>query len=41
MTNDFAMEKISPFIKYFFGHVDGKSSERVVNQLILNSVKEK
>ncbi|SDM55074.1 CDP-ribitol ribitolphosphotransferase [Sediminibacillus halophilus] len=32
---DFRMEKIEPFINYFFDHVDGESSKRVVDRLIL------
>ena len=31
----FEMHKIEPFVKYFFNETDGKSSERVVDQLIL------
>ncbi|WP_143286868.1 CDP-glycerol glycerophosphotransferase family protein [Caenibacillus caldisaponilyticus] len=34
---DFKMEKIKPFVEYFFDHTDGRSSERVVDQLILGS----
>ncbi|WP_257469096.1 CDP-glycerol glycerophosphotransferase family protein [Bacillus sp. D386] len=33
---DYKMEKIPPFVNYFFGELDGKSSARVVDQLILN-----
>ncbi|MBT2703823.1 CDP-glycerol glycerophosphotransferase family protein [Bacillus sp. ISL-35] len=33
---DFKMEKIKPFIEYFFDHHDGKSSSRVVDHLILD-----
>ncbi|NLJ19258.1 MAG: polyribitolphosphotransferase [Globicatella sulfidifaciens] len=32
-TEDFKMEKIPPFIDYFFDQTDGKSSERVVNEI--------
>ncbi|MFC4620447.1 CDP-glycerol glycerophosphotransferase family protein [Camelliibacillus cellulosilyticus] len=32
---DFKMEKILPFVHYFFDHIDGKSSERVVDQIVL------
>lgn len=32
---DYKMEKIDPFIKYFFDHFDGKSSARVVDDIIL------
>ncbi|MBS4200651.1 CDP-glycerol glycerophosphotransferase family protein [Bacillus sp. FJAT-49732] len=39
-NEDFKMEKIKPFIEYFFDHHDGKSSERVVDQLILRQSKE-
>lgn len=31
----FEMHKIEPFVKYFFNETDGKSSERVVDHLIL------
>lgn len=34
---DYKMEKIPPFVNYFFGELDGKSSARVVDQLILNN----
>ncbi|PAE25809.1 CDP-glycerol glycerophosphotransferase family protein [Bacillus sp. 7894-2] len=34
-TGDFKMEKIKPFIEYFFDHHDGSSSARVVDRLIL------
>lgn len=34
-TQDYKMEKIEPFIKYFFDDFDGKSSARVVDQIIL------
>jgi CDP-ribitol ribitolphosphotransferase len=37
---DFKMEKIEPFVKYFFDDVDGKASERVVDQLIVNNFNE-
>ncbi len=33
---DFKMEKIKPFVEYFFDDRDGKSSERVIDQLILS-----
>ncbi|MEY8752202.1 CDP-glycerol glycerophosphotransferase family protein [Alkalicoccobacillus gibsonii] len=33
-NNHFESEKIEPFVKYFFDDLDGKSSERFVNQLI-------
>jgi CDP-ribitol ribitolphosphotransferase / teichoic acid ribitol-phosphate polymerase len=32
---DFNLEKINPFVRYFFDDVDGNSSERVVDQIIL------
>lgn len=32
---NYKMEKIPPFVDYFFDHHDGRSSERVVEQLIL------
>ena len=32
---NYKMEKIPPFVNYFFGELDGKSSARVVDQLIL------
>lgn len=32
---DFKMEKVQPFVKYFFDDIDGKASERVVDQIIL------
>ncbi|CAM3954219.1 CDP-glycerol glycerophosphotransferase family protein [Mesobacillus thioparans] len=32
---NFNMEKIEPFVRYFFDDLDGKSSERVVDQIIL------
>lgn len=35
-NKDFKMEKIDPFVHYFFDDHDGKSSERVVDQLILS-----
>lgn len=34
---DFKMEKIEPFVDYFFEDLDGKSTERVVDQLIINN----
>lgn len=34
---DYKMEKIEPFVKYFFDDLDGKSTERVVDQLIINN----
>ena len=34
---DFKMEKIEPFVKYFFDDIDGKSTERVVDQLIMDN----
>ncbi|MEQ2465175.1 MULTISPECIES: CDP-glycerol glycerophosphotransferase family protein, partial [Bacillaceae] len=37
---DFKMEKIEPFVKYFFDDLDGRSSERVVDQLIVNNFNE-
>ncbi|MDR7240686.1 CDP-glycerol glycerophosphotransferase family protein [Neobacillus drentensis] len=37
---EFKMEKIKPFIEYFFDHYDGKSSKRVVDQLILGEIEE-
>lgn len=37
---DFKMEKIDPFVKYFFDDLDGRSSERVVDQLIVNNFNE-
>lgn len=36
----FEMEKIQPFIEYFFDHHDGKSSKRVVDRLILGQTEE-
>ncbi|PKG21957.1 CDP-glycerol glycerophosphotransferase family protein [Niallia nealsonii] len=35
---DFKMEKIEPFVDYFFEDLDGKSTERVVDQLIINNI---
>jgi CDP-ribitol ribitolphosphotransferase len=35
INHDFEMEKIKPFVKYFFDHTDGKSSARVVDELVL------
>ena len=35
VKQDFQMEKIKPFAKYFFDDHDGKSSQRVVDRLIL------
>lgn len=32
---DFKMEKIQPFVNYFFDHTDGGSSKRVVDEIIL------
>ncbi|RSD26973.1 CDP-glycerol glycerophosphotransferase family protein [Mesobacillus subterraneus] len=32
---DFKLEKIDPFVRYFFDEADGKSSKRVVDQIIL------
>jgi CDP-ribitol ribitolphosphotransferase / teichoic acid ribitol-phosphate polymerase len=32
---DFEMEKIPPFVRYFFEEVDGKSSARVVDEILL------
>ncbi|MBS4223376.1 CDP-glycerol glycerophosphotransferase family protein [Lederbergia citrea] len=37
MNKDFGEEKIKPFRDYFFDYQDGKASERVVDQLVLNS----
>jgi len=37
---DFKMEKIEPFVKYFFDDLDGKAAERVVDQLIVNNFNE-
>lgn len=34
---DFQMEKVKPFVHYFFDQVDGQSSARVVDQLILGN----
>ncbi|MEH7574174.1 CDP-glycerol glycerophosphotransferase family protein, partial [Cytobacillus firmus] len=34
-ARDYKMEKIKPFIEYFFDHHDGNSSARVVDQIIL------
>ncbi|WP_141603614.1 CDP-glycerol glycerophosphotransferase family protein [Terrilactibacillus laevilacticus] len=34
-TQNFKMQKIKPFVKYFFDDLDGKSSARVVDRLIL------
>jgi len=36
VKKDFAEEKIKPFRDYFFDHLDGKASQRVVDQLILS-----
>ncbi|RYL95716.1 polyribitolphosphotransferase [Sporolactobacillus sp. THM7-4] len=36
-NQDFHQEKIKPFVHYFFDQTDGKSSARVVDQLILGS----
>jgi CDP-ribitol ribitolphosphotransferase len=33
----FEMDKLDSFVHYFFDHLDGKSSERVVDQLILKN----
>ncbi|GKU83433.1 CDP-glycerol glycerophosphotransferase family protein [Niallia sp. NCCP-28] len=35
---DFKMEKIEPFVDYFFEDLDGNSTERVVDQLIIDNV---
>jgi len=35
---DFKMEKIEPFVDYFFEDLDGKSTERVVDELIINNI---
>ncbi|MCM2981921.1 CDP-glycerol:poly(glycerophosphate) glycerophosphotransferase family protein [Niallia circulans] len=37
---DFKMEKIEPFVHYFFDDLDGKATERVVDQLIINNFNE-
>ncbi|WP_077623398.1 CDP-glycerol glycerophosphotransferase family protein [Sediminibacillus massiliensis] len=37
---DYKMDKIEPFINYFFDHIDGQSSRRVVDQLILEKEEE-
>ncbi|MCM3124152.1 MULTISPECIES: CDP-glycerol glycerophosphotransferase family protein [unclassified Mesobacillus] len=37
---DFKMDKIKPFIEYFFDQHDGKSSARVVDQIILGELEE-
>jgi CDP-ribitol ribitolphosphotransferase / teichoic acid ribitol-phosphate polymerase len=37
---NFEMHKIKPFVNYFFDDIDGKSSKRVVDQIILGSDKE-
>jgi CDP-ribitol ribitolphosphotransferase len=34
---NFEMQKIEPFVKYFFDDLDGKSSERVVEQILLKT----
>jgi CDP-ribitol ribitolphosphotransferase / teichoic acid ribitol-phosphate polymerase len=34
-TGNYKMEKIKPFVEYFFDHLDGKSSERVVDWIFL------
>lgn len=34
-TKAYKMEKIEPFVEYFFEDTDGKSSERVVDELVL------
>ncbi|MEK3888461.1 CDP-glycerol glycerophosphotransferase family protein [Bacillus sp. FSL K6-3431] len=36
-NKEFKMEKIKPFIEYFFDDHDGESSKRVVDQLILDN----
>ncbi|MBT2698214.1 CDP-glycerol glycerophosphotransferase family protein [Bacillus sp. ISL-40] len=36
-NKDFKMEKIETFVDYFFDHTDGKSSNRVVDQLIVDA----
>lgn len=37
-TENFEMEKIPPFVKYFFGDTIGKASKNVVDQLIIPSL---
>jgi CDP-ribitol ribitolphosphotransferase / teichoic acid ribitol-phosphate polymerase len=37
---DYKMDKIKPFIEYFFDQHDGKSSARVVDELILGELQE-
>ncbi|MGG1398820.1 CDP-glycerol glycerophosphotransferase family protein [Bacillus salipaludis] len=32
---DFKMEKVEPFVRYFFDQIDGKSSTRVVDDILL------
>ncbi|MGG0720092.1 CDP-glycerol glycerophosphotransferase family protein [Robertmurraya massiliosenegalensis] len=39
-NGDFKMEKIPPFVQYFFDHHDGQSSRRVVEQLIIGQDEE-
>ncbi|QIZ10624.1 hypothetical protein HFZ78_31095 [Priestia megaterium] len=36
-NKDFKMAKIESFVDYFFDHTDGKSSDRVVDQLIVDT----
>ncbi|WKB37354.1 CDP-glycerol glycerophosphotransferase family protein [Terrilactibacillus sp. S3-3] len=36
-SGDFQMEKVKPFVHYFFDQIDGESSARVVDQLILGN----
>ncbi|RFU63966.1 CDP-glycerol glycerophosphotransferase family protein [Peribacillus glennii] len=37
VEKDFEMEKIHPFVHYFFEDVDGKASARVVDRIFLNT----
>ena len=34
-NGEYKMDLIPPFVHYFFGELDGRSSKRVVDQLIL------
>jgi CDP-ribitol ribitolphosphotransferase len=39
-TGNFRVDRIQPFVHYFFDDLDGKSSARVVDQLIIHSDEE-
>ncbi|MFS0788318.1 CDP-glycerol glycerophosphotransferase family protein [Shouchella sp. 1P09AA] len=41
VTEEFESDRIEPFIHYFFDELDGKASERFVNQLIKEEMSEK